>query len=156
MHRASATNPEKLKHRLPIWLPLNLKLKDLFSTYLPGLLSDITLFSVSNLFYFRSGTIETSKTVEHAAFGYMVYTAVTYRFILDFGITFDDGVINDVSFCTTDLAWIDGMTAGVCGPLLCGGTAVMVRYTINHRCTQYKLTSFSTKDHSSRVLRIRA
>eukprot|EP00118_Oscarella_pearsei_P014381 m.122888 g.122888 ORF g.122888 m.122888 type:complete len:466 (+) comp37805_c0_seq5:1001-2398(+) len=75
-------------------------------------------------FVFTSGSTGRSKTVEHAAFGYMVYTAVSFRYILDFNLSAGSRT-EDVCFCTSDLAWLYGMTVGLCGPLLCGGTTVI-------------------------------
>eukprot|EP00118_Oscarella_pearsei_P010533 m.65137 g.65137 ORF g.65137 m.65137 type:complete len:1076 (+) comp35305_c0_seq3:137-3364(+) len=85
-------------------------------------------------FAFTRGLTGKCKTVEHATFGYMVYTEVSFRYILDFCLK--DKEKPDVCFCTDDLAWIYGMTAGLCGPLLCGGTTVMYQGSLAKQCQE--------------------
>ncbi|XP_062506508.1 acetyl-coenzyme A synthetase-like isoform X2 [Corticium candelabrum] len=76
-----------------------------------------------------SGSTGNPKTVEHSTAGYMVYTAVSFKYLLDFNLEgkptyVEDG--SDVCLATADLGWCYGMSIGLCGPLLNGGTTVQV------------------------------
>lgn len=76
-----------------------------------------------------SGSTGVPKTIEHTTAGYMVYTAVSSKYVLDFNLG-DKGCQvekkSDVCLVTADLGWSYGMTVGLCGTLLNGGTTVQV------------------------------
>ena len=67
---------------------------------------------------YTSGTTGTPKGVVHATGGYMVYTALTSKWIFDLK---DD----DVYWCTADIGWVTGHSYIVYGILANGVTSVM-------------------------------
>ena len=84
-----------------------------------------------------SGSTGNPKTVEHSTAGYMVYTAVSFKYLLDFNLEgkptyVEDG--SDVCLATADLGWCYGMSIGLCGPLLNGGTTVQVIHKFCCQC----------------------
>ncbi len=67
---------------------------------------------------YTSGSTGKPKGVLHTVGGYMVYVAVSHKYIFDY----HDG---DVFWCTADIGWITGHSYIVYGPLLNGATSVM-------------------------------
>lgn len=76
-----------------------------------------------------SGSTGVPKMVEQATAGYMVYTAVSSKYILDFNLGDKGSRVeeqSDVCLAPADLGWTYGMTVGLCATLLNGGTTVQV------------------------------
>ncbi|HUU84404.1 MAG TPA: acetate--CoA ligase [Phycisphaerae bacterium] len=67
---------------------------------------------------YTSGSTGKPKGVLHTIGGYMVFTAVTHKWIFDY----HDG---DVFWCTADIGWVTGHSYIVYGPLCNGATTVM-------------------------------
>jgi len=67
---------------------------------------------------YTSGSTGTPKGVLHTTGGYLVYTAMTFRYAFDYQS-------NDIYWCTADIGWITGHSYGVYGPLANGATMVM-------------------------------
>jgi acetyl-CoA synthetase len=67
---------------------------------------------------YTSGSTGKPKGVLHTVGGYMVYTAVTFKYIFDY----HDG---DIFWCTADIGWVTGHSYIVYGPLVSGATTVM-------------------------------
>jgi acetyl-CoA synthetase len=67
---------------------------------------------------YTSGSTGKPKGVQHNVGGYMVFTAVTHKYIFDY----HDG---DVYWCTADIGWVTGHSYIVYGPLQNGATSVM-------------------------------
>jgi acetyl-CoA synthetase len=67
---------------------------------------------------YTSGSTGKPKGVLHATGGYLVYVAMSYRYV--FG--YHDG---DVFWCTADVGWITGHSYLVYGPLLNGATTLL-------------------------------
>lgn len=67
---------------------------------------------------YTSGSTGTPKGVLHTTGGYMVYGALTFKYIFDYKE-------KDVYWCTADFGWITGHTYGVYGPLANGATLLM-------------------------------
>jgi len=67
---------------------------------------------------YTSGSTGKPKGVLHTVAGYMVYTAVTHKYVFDY----HDG---DVYWCTADIGWVTGHSYIVYGPLCNGATSVM-------------------------------
>lgn len=74
---------------------------------------------------YTSGSTGKPKGILHATGGYLVYAAMTHRYIFDY----HDG---DVFWCTADVGWITGHTYGVYGPLANGATIVMFEGVPNY------------------------
>jgi len=74
---------------------------------------------------YTSGSTGKPKGVLHTLGGYMVYVAVSHRYIFDY----HDG---DVFWCTADIGWITGHSYIVYGPLLNGATSVMFEGVPNY------------------------
>jgi acetyl-CoA synthetase len=67
---------------------------------------------------YTSGSTGKPKGVLHTTGGYMVYAAITHKYIFDY----HDG---DIFWCTADIGWVTGHTYIVYGPLCNGATTVM-------------------------------
>ncbi|MHB1193478.1 MAG: acetate--CoA ligase [Longimicrobiales bacterium] len=67
---------------------------------------------------YTSGSTGKPKGVQHNVGGYMVYTAVSHKWIFDY----HDG---DIYWCTADIGWVTGHSYIVYGPLQNGATSVM-------------------------------
>ena len=67
---------------------------------------------------YTSGSTGKPKGVQHTVGGYMVYTAVTHKYIFDY----HDG---DIYWCTADIGWVTGHSYIVYGPLQNGATTIM-------------------------------
>ncbi len=67
---------------------------------------------------YTSGSTGKPKGVQHNVGGYMVYTALTHKYIFDY----HDG---DIYWCTADIGWVTGHSYIVYGPLANGATTMM-------------------------------
>jgi len=67
---------------------------------------------------YTSGSTGKPKGVQHNVGGYMVFTALTHKYIFDY----HDG---DVWWCTADIGWVTGHSYIVYGPLANGATTIM-------------------------------
>jgi acetyl-CoA synthetase len=67
---------------------------------------------------YTSGSTGTPKGVLHTTGGYLLYSALTFKWIFDYR---DE----DVFFCTADIGWVTGHSYIVYGPLACGATSLM-------------------------------
>ena len=67
---------------------------------------------------YTSGSTGKPKGVQHTVGGYMVYTAITHKYIFDY----HDG---DIYWCTADIGWVTGHSYIVYGPLQNGATTIM-------------------------------
>ncbi|CAG1066685.1 acetyl-CoA synthetase [uncultured bacterium] len=67
---------------------------------------------------YTSGSTGKPKGVLHTTGGYMVYCALTFKWIFDYRE-------EDVYFCTADIGWVTGHSYILYGPLAVGATSVM-------------------------------
>ena len=67
---------------------------------------------------YTSGSTGKPKGVLHTTGGYLVYTAMTHKYIFDY----HDG---DIYWCTADIGWVTGHSYIVYGPLANGATSMM-------------------------------
>ncbi|MEE9614717.1 MAG: acetate--CoA ligase [Thermodesulfobacteriota bacterium] len=67
---------------------------------------------------YTSGSTGKPKGVLHTTGGYLLYAALTFKWIFDYRE-------EDVFFCTADIGWVTGHSYIVYGPLACGATTVM-------------------------------
>ncbi len=67
---------------------------------------------------YTSGSTGKPKGVLHTTGGYLLYTAMTHKYIFDY----HDG---DVYWCTADVGWVTGHSYIVYGPLCNGATTLM-------------------------------
>ena len=67
---------------------------------------------------YTSGSTGKPKGVMHTTAGYMVYTALTHRYVFDYHQ-------GDIWWCTADIGWVTGHSYIVYGPLANGATTVM-------------------------------
>ena len=74
---------------------------------------------------YTSGSTGKPKGVVHTLGGYMVYTAVTHKYVFDY----HDG---DVYWCTADIGWVTGHSYIVYGPLANGATSIMFEGVPNY------------------------
>ncbi len=103
---------------------------------------------------YTSGSTGKPKGILHTQGGYLVYAAMTYRYIFDY----QEG---DIYWCTADAGWITGHTYVVYGPLSNGSTIVLhegiPNYPTPARCWEiidkYKVNIFYTAPTAIRALR---
>jgi acetyl-CoA synthetase len=74
---------------------------------------------------YTSGSTGKPKGVIHTTGGYLVYTAMTFKYDFDYH---DD----DVFWCTADIGWITGHSYIVYGPLCVGATSLMFEGAPNY------------------------
>ncbi len=67
---------------------------------------------------YTSGSTGKPKGVLHTSGGYLLYVAVTYKFVFDYHP-------GDIYWCTADVGWITGHSYIVYGPLANGATTLM-------------------------------
>ena len=67
---------------------------------------------------YTSGSTGKPKGVLHTTGGYMVFTAISFKYVFDY----HDG---DIWWCTADIGWVTGHSYIVYGPLATGATSVM-------------------------------
>jgi hypothetical protein len=67
---------------------------------------------------YTSGSTGKPKGVLHTTGGYLVYAAITHKYVFDY----HDG---DVYWCTADVGWVTGHSYIVYGPLANGATTMM-------------------------------
>ena len=74
---------------------------------------------------YTSGSTGKPKGVQHNVGGYMVYTAVTHKYVFDY----HEG---DIYFCAADIGWITGHSYIIYGPLGNGATTIMFESVPNY------------------------
>ncbi len=67
---------------------------------------------------YTSGSTGKPKGVQHSTAGYLVHTAVTFKYVFDYHE-------NDVYWCTADVGWITGHSYIIYGPLANGAITLM-------------------------------
>lgn len=67
---------------------------------------------------YTSGSTGTPKGVLHTTGGYILYAAITHKYVFDY----HDG---DIYWCTADVGWVTGHSYIVYGPLANGATTLM-------------------------------
>ena len=67
---------------------------------------------------YTSGSTGRPKGVQHGTAGYLLYAAMTHKYVFDY----HDG---DIYWCTADVGWITGHSYIVYGPLANGATTLM-------------------------------
>ncbi len=102
---------------------------------------------------YTSGSTGKPKGVLHTTGGYLLYTAITHKYVFDY----HDG---DVYWCTADVGWVTGHSYIVYGPLANGATTLMFEgiptYPDSSRCWQvvdkHKVNIFYTAPTALRAL----
>lgn len=67
---------------------------------------------------YTSGSTGKPKGVLHTQAGYLLYAAMTHRYVFDY-------MPEDIYWCSADIGWITGHTYSVYGPLANGATSVI-------------------------------
>ena len=107
-----------------------------------------------NLFIlYTSGSTGKPKGVVHCTAGYLLWTALTHKYVFDI----HEG---DVYFCTADIGWVTGHSYVVYGPLCNGGTSLMFEGVPTFPdagrfwkiVEKFKVTSFYTAPTAIRAL----
>ena len=102
---------------------------------------------------YTSGSTGKPKGVLHTTGGYMVYAAVTHKYVFDY----HDG---DLYWCTADIGWVTGHSYIVYGPLCNGATSIMFEGVPTYPdagrfwdvVDKYKVTQFYTAPTAIRAL----
>ncbi|MDT8387146.1 MAG: acetate--CoA ligase [Thiogranum sp.] len=102
---------------------------------------------------YTSGSTGKPKGVLHTTAGYLLYAAITHKYVFDY----QDG---EVYWCTADIGWITGHTYIVYGPLANGATTLMFEgiptYPDPARfwkvCDKHQVTTFYTAPTAIRAL----
>ena len=100
---------------------------------------------------YTSGSTGKPKGVVHSTAGYLLWSALTHKYVFDIHE-------NDVYFCTADIGWVTGHSYVVYGPLCNGGTTLMFegvptypdagRFLANRREIQGEFLLHRTDGHS--------
>jgi acetyl-CoA synthetase len=110
--------------------------------------SEDTLFIL-----YTSGSTGKPKGVLHTTGGYMVYTAVTHKYVFDYRP-------GDIYWCTADIGWITGHSYIIYGPLANKATTLMYEGVPNYPdygrfwdiCERHKVNIFYTAPTAIRAL----
>ncbi|HEX2973605.1 MAG TPA: acetate--CoA ligase, partial [Tepidisphaeraceae bacterium] len=102
---------------------------------------------------YTSGSTGKPKGVVHTTGGYMVFAAITHKYIFDY----HDG---DIWWCTADLGWVTGHSYVLYGPLCNGATTIMFEGVPNYPdagrfwdvVDKYQVTQFYTAPTAIRAL----
>ncbi|XP_069813866.1 acetyl-coenzyme A synthetase, cytoplasmic-like [Dendropsophus ebraccatus] len=102
---------------------------------------------------YTSGSTGKPKGVLHTVAGYLLYTALTFKYVFDYHE-------DDVYWCTADIGWITGHSYITYGPLANGATSVMFEGipTYPHEgrfweiIEKYKVNQFYTAPTAIRLL----
>ncbi|KAJ1200390.1 hypothetical protein NDU88_004214 [Pleurodeles waltl] len=102
---------------------------------------------------YTSGSTGKPKGVVHSVAGYLLYTALTFKYVFDYH---DE----DVYWCTADIGWITGHSYIVYGPLANGATTLMFEGVPTYPhvgrmweiIEKYKVTKFYTAPTAIRLL----
>lgn len=102
---------------------------------------------------YTSGSTGKPKGVLHTVGGYMLYTAVTFKYVFDYHP-------GEIYWCTADIGWITGHSYITYGPLANGATSVLFEGTPFYPDSgrfwdvvdQYKVSKFYTAPTAIRSL----
>jgi len=102
---------------------------------------------------YTSGSTGKPKGVQHNVGGYMVYAAMTHKYVFDY----HDG---DIYWCTADIGWITGHSYIVYGPLANGAITMMFEGVPTFPgpdrfwkiCDKYKVNQFYTAPTAIRAI----
>ncbi|MET1028325.1 MAG: acetate--CoA ligase [Dongiaceae bacterium] len=102
---------------------------------------------------YTSGSTGKPKGVLHTTGGYLVYAALTHRYVFDY----HDG---DIYWCTADIGWVTGHSYIVYGPLANGATTLMFEGVPNYPdasrfwqvCDKHQVNTFYTAPTAIRAL----
>jgi len=102
---------------------------------------------------YTSGSTGKSKGIVHTTGGYMVFTAVTFKYVFDY----HDG---DTWWCTADCGWVTGHSYVVYGPLCNGAPTLIYEGVPNYPdpgrywdiIDRYRVTQFYTAPTAIRAL----
>jgi acetyl-CoA synthetase len=103
---------------------------------------------------YTSGSTGKPKGILHGTGGYLLYAAMTFRYVFDYRK-------DDIFWCTADVGWITGHSYCVYGPLANGATVVMFEGVPNYPdfsrfwqvIDKYRVTIFYTAPTAIRALR---
>lgn len=103
---------------------------------------------------YTSGSTGQPKGIVHATAGYLLYVAMTFKYVFDYHP-------DEVFFSTADIGWIAGHSYSVYGPLLNGATLVMYEGTPTYPTParyweiidKYEVNIFYTAPTAIRALR---
>ncbi len=102
---------------------------------------------------YTSGSTGKPKGVLHSTAGYLVYAAITHKYIFDY----KEG---EIYWCTADVGWVTGHSYIVYGPLANGSTTLMFEGVPNYPsssrfweiCDKHKVNIFYTAPTAIRAL----
>jgi len=102
---------------------------------------------------YTSGSTGKPKGVLHTTGGYLLYAAMTHKYVFDY----HDG---DIYWCTADVGWITGHTYIVYGPLANGGSSLVFEGVPTYPdaarfwqvCDKHKVNTFYTAPTALRAL----
>lgn len=102
---------------------------------------------------YTSGSTGKPKGVVHTQAGYLLYAALTHKYVFDIQE-------NDIYWCSADIGWITGHSYGIYGPLANGTTTLMFEGIPNHPhpgrfweiIEKYRVTIFYTAPTVIRAL----
>ncbi|MBS0288494.1 MAG: acetate--CoA ligase [Proteobacteria bacterium] len=102
---------------------------------------------------YTSGSTGKPKGIIHTSGGYLLYAAMTFRYVFDYQA-------QDIFWCTADMGWITGHSYGVYGPLANGATLVMYEgliagaspYLVWEIVDRYQVSIFYTAPTAIRTL----
>ena len=108
--------------KVPFFPPRDVDMDDAMEAQRPYCPSESMDAEDTLFLLYTSGSTGTPKGIAHASAGYLLYTAMTHRYVFDYR----DG---DVYACVADVGWITGHSYVVYGPLANGATTFMFEST---------------------------
>ncbi|MEK6680936.1 MAG: acetate--CoA ligase [Nitrospirota bacterium] len=107
-------SPVNMQTNRDLWWHEEMKAEDIKDYCEPEIMdSEDPLFIL-----YTSGSTGKPKGVLHTTAGYLLFTALTFKWIFDYHE-------EDIHFCTADIGWVTGHSYIVYGPLCVGATSLM-------------------------------
>ena len=108
--------------KVPFFQPRDVDLDEAMAAQRPYCPPEVMDAEDTLFLLYTSGSTGKPKGIAHTTAGYLLYTAMTHRFVFDYR----DG---DIFACVADVGWITGHSYVVYGPLANGATTVMFEST---------------------------
>ncbi|WP_066627747.1 acetate--CoA ligase [Labilibacter marinus] len=144
---------ERTVNKVPFYEPRDVWLNDAMDAERPYCPTEHMDAEDTLFLLYTSGSTGKPKGLAHTTAGYLLYAALTQKYIFDYQP-------DDIFACVADIGWVTGHTYVVYGPLMNGGTTVIFESTPNYpdsgryweMVERLKITQFYTAPTAIRAI----